>query len=188
LTDVRSSAFQGISFTGAALVVALLAGGASQSYAAPDSTSHRGDAVRLAQAPADTPPGTLSDSPAPPPRFRDMQVNELPPLTPAAPAQAAPEAAPPASGAAAGAQARPAAGAAGFWVQLGAFGQREGAAGFQDKVAKQMPALAGKLAVFSDNGRHRLQAGPYASREAALRLGAQLRSSLGLAPVIVERR
>lgn len=176
MAEVRSPAFHGAAFTAAAFVVAVLAGYASQSYAAPDPSDRRDDAVRLAQAPA----GTLSDSPAPPPRFRDMQVNELPPLTPAASAPATPEAAPPAPGATAG--------TAGFWVQLGAFGQREGAAGFQDKVAKQMPALAGKLAVFSENGRHRLQAGPYASREAALQLGEQLRSSLGLAPVVVERR
>lgn len=77
---------------------------------------------------------------------------------------------------------------AGFWVQLGAFSQRDGAANFQDRVTKQMPALATRLAVFSDNGMHRLQAGPYASRDAALMLGEQVRNGLGLAPIVVERR
>jgi len=76
--------------------------------------------------------------------------------------------------------------ATGFWVQLGAFSQRDGAASFQEKVARQMPAL--KLTVFSENGIHRLQAGPYASRESALAAGEQVRNGLGLAPVVVERR
>ena len=59
---------------------------------------------------------------------------------------------------------------AGFWLQLGAFSQRDGAANFQEKVARQMPSLATTLAVFSESGMHRLQAGPYASRDAALML------------------
>ncbi|MGJ7495006.1 septal ring lytic transglycosylase RlpA family protein [Variovorax sp. RT4R15] len=77
---------------------------------------------------------------------------------------------------------------AGFWVQLGAFSQRDGAASFQEKVARQMPSLATTLAVFSESGMHRLQAGPYASRDAALMLGEQVRNGLGLAPIVVERR
>jgi len=77
---------------------------------------------------------------------------------------------------------------AGFWVQLGAFSQREGAASFQEKVARQMPSLATTLTVFSESGMHRLQAGPYASRDAALVLGDQVRNGLGLAPIVVERR
>jgi rare lipoprotein A len=160
----------------------------------------RSQDLRVAQAPAESTPGTLSDSPVPPPRFRSMEVNELPPLAPVTPAASASASesgstattastARDAAGAAAVPEPRPSAdGTAGFWVQLGAFGQRDGAAIFQDKVAKQMPALAGKLVVFSESGKHRLQAGPYASRDAALMLGEQVRNGLDLVPIIVERR
>lgn len=108
-------------------------------------------------------------------------VSNLPPLTlpPASPALAASPSAPPP-------ETEPA--TAGFWLQLGAFSQRDGAASFQDKVARQMPVLATRLAVFSDSGMHRLQAGPYPSRDAALMLSEQVRNGLGLAPIVVERR
>ncbi|RZL96421.1 MAG: septal ring lytic transglycosylase RlpA family protein [Variovorax sp.] len=108
-------------------------------------------------------------------------VSELPPL--ASPAGAEP---PPALSSTPPPEAGPA--TAGFWLQLGAFSQRDGAATFQDKVVRQMPLLASRLAVFSESGMHRLQAGPYPSRDAALMLGDQVRNGLGLAPIVVERR
>ena len=145
----------------------------------------RSQALVLAQAPAEpAPPGTASDSTAPPPRFGSMQVDELPPMTPA-PA-ATPPAAPPSVPSAPAPQ--DAAATAGFWVQLGAFREREGAEGLQAQAGRTLPALAPQLRVFSESGTHRLQAGPYPSREAAAAAQAQLRDGLRLSPIVVERR
>ncbi|HZF82691.1 MAG TPA: SPOR domain-containing protein, partial [Burkholderiaceae bacterium] len=98
-----------------------------------------------------------------------------------APSSAAP-AAPSASPSTAGAP------APGFWVQLGAFREREGADGLQAQAGRALPALATQLRVFSENGTHRLQAGPFATREAANDTATQLRNGLRLAPIVVERR
>lgn len=76
----------------------------------------------------------------------------------------------------------------GFWVQLGAFGQRESAIDFQKRVARQMPTLSGALQVFSDSTVHRVQAGPFASRETAGNTVDQVRNNLQLTPIVVERR
>jgi rare lipoprotein A len=78
--------------------------------------------------------------------------------------------------------------ARGFWVQLGAFRQREGAEGFQQRVATELDWLSPLLAVFSDASMFRLQAGPYPSRNDARAAAERIRDGLQLAPVIVERR
>ena len=78
--------------------------------------------------------------------------------------------------------------AAGFWVQLGAFRDRDGAEGLRAKAATGIPALAQQLRVFNDGVTNRLQAGPFASRDAALGAVSQVRETLGLAPMVVERR
>jgi len=149
----------------------------------------RTQALLLAQAtPEPAAPNTASDSTAPPPRFGNMQVDQLPPMTPASPPP--PAAMPPAAAAPAAApEAPPVAGAtAGFWVQLGAFRERDGAKGLQAQAGRTLPALAPQLRVFSEGGTHRLQAGPFASREAAGAAQAQLRDGLRLSPIVVERR
>lgn len=156
----------------------------------------------LAQAtplPTETDTGapTASDA-APPPRFRGMEVTDLPALTPASPpppaAAPAPAPAPapastvPAAPPAGPSAARASAPAPGFWVQLGAFREREGADGLQAQAGRALPALAAQLRVFSENGTHRLQAGPFATREAANDTATQLRNGMRLAPIVVERR
>jgi rare lipoprotein A len=78
--------------------------------------------------------------------------------------------------------------AAGFWVQLGAFTQREGAEVFHRRVAADLNWLAPLLGVFGDAGLFRLQAGPYASRDEADVVGRQVREALSLVPVVVLRR
>jgi rare lipoprotein A len=78
--------------------------------------------------------------------------------------------------------------APGFWVQLGAFRQREGADGFQRRIVADLDWLAPLLAVFSDPGGYRLQAGPYASRDEAQGVARRVRDALSLVPVIVERK
>ena len=76
----------------------------------------------------------------------------------------------------------------GFWVQLGAFNQRDGADSFQRRVVADVAWLAPLLAVFSDPTAFRLQAGPYASRDEAQGVAQRVREALQLVPVVVERR
>ena len=78
--------------------------------------------------------------------------------------------------------------AQGFWVQLGAFKQREGAENFQRRVVSEYDVLSPLLAIFSEASIFRLQAGPYASREEARSVARKIREVLSLVPVIVERR
>lgn len=78
--------------------------------------------------------------------------------------------------------------ARGFWVQLGAFRLRDGAEGFQRRVAAELDWLSPLLAVFDDASVFRLQAGPYPSRAEARHVAERVRAGLQLVPVIVERR
>jgi len=76
----------------------------------------------------------------------------------------------------------------GFWLQLGAFRERDGALDFQRKVERELDWLAPSLAVFTDRDLHRLQAGPYRTRADASGAAERLRAELQLVPMIVERR
>ena len=78
--------------------------------------------------------------------------------------------------------------APGFWLQLGAFSRRDGAVGFQQRVATEVGWLAPLMAIFNERSLHRLQAGPYASRADAQGAADRLRDALQLVPAIVERR
>lgn len=78
--------------------------------------------------------------------------------------------------------------AQGYWVQLGAFRQREGAETFHRRVSREVDWLAPLLAIFSDNPVFRLQAGPYPSRDEAQSVAQRVREALQLVPSIVERR
>jgi rare lipoprotein A len=78
--------------------------------------------------------------------------------------------------------------ARGWWVQLGAFRERGGAESFQQRVAAELDWLAPLLAIFNEAPVHRLQAGPYASRDEASGAAERIREALKLVPVIVERR
>ena len=82
----------------------------------------------------------------------------------------------------------PTAPARGFWVQLGAFSQRDGADTFQRRVVADVAWLAPLLAVFSDPTAFRLQAGPYASRDEAHGVAQRVREALQLVPMVIERR
>ena len=125
------------------------------------------------------PPGAESESaqspPSIPPSRQAIVVNDLAPLQ-AAPASPSPGAA------------QPSAALPGFWVQLGAFRERDGAQSLLTQAARGVPSLASQLRVFSEAGTHRLQAGPFASRNAAGEVIAQLRESLHISPMVVERR
>jgi rare lipoprotein A len=102
-----------------------------------------------------------------------------PPALSAAPAlsQAASPAASPGAGA-----------SSGFWLQLGAFRQIEGAASLQQRVQREADGVAAPVVVFGDGGTYRVQAGPYATRAEAAARAEWLRRTLQLSPLLVERR
>jgi len=112
-------------------------------------------------------------------------VNDLAPMAPIAPPSAAALPQQPAPLAPPAAQDVP---APGFWVQLGAFRERDGAETLRSQAARGVPSLAPQLRVFSEAGTHRLQAGPFASRNEAGEVVSQVRESLRISPMVVERR
>jgi rare lipoprotein A len=77
--------------------------------------------------------------------------------------------------------------ASGFFVQIAAFKQLDGAQAFHRKVVADLSWLSPLLAVFSDSSMHRLQAGPYRTRDEAQDIAQQLRDALKLVPVVVRR-
>jgi rare lipoprotein A len=123
-------------------------------------------------------PESAQSPPSIPPSRPAIVVTDLAPL------QAAPSSPPPLP---AGAPA-PSTALQGFWVQLGAFRERDGAESMLNQAAHGVPALAPQLRVFSEAGTHRLQAGPFPSRNAAGEAVTQLRDSLRISPMVVERR
>jgi len=76
----------------------------------------------------------------------------------------------------------------GWWIQLGAFKQRDGALDFQRRLIDEQPWLAPLLAVFSERGLNKLQAGPYVTREDARSAAERVRTSLRLVPTLIEKR
>ena len=76
----------------------------------------------------------------------------------------------------------------GWWIQLGAFKQREGALDFQRKLIDEQAWLAPLLAVFTDRGLNKLQAGPYVTRDDARSAAERVRTLLRLVPTLVEKR
>ena len=76
----------------------------------------------------------------------------------------------------------------GWWIQLGAFKQRDGALDFQRRLIDEQPWLAPLLAVFTDRGLNKLQAGPYVTRDDARSAAEHVRTALQLVPTIVEKR
>ena len=76
----------------------------------------------------------------------------------------------------------------GYWLQLGAFKQRDGAMEFQRRLIDEQPWLAPLLAVFSDHGLNKLQAGPWTSRDDARSAAEHVRTALQLVPTIIEKR
>lgn len=78
--------------------------------------------------------------------------------------------------------------APGFWLQLGAFSKLDGAETLRGQLARDMDWMAPMLAIFKDRNLHRLQAGPFGSREDARAAAERVRSTMALTPVLVERR
>ncbi|HEY1397300.1 septal ring lytic transglycosylase RlpA family protein [Roseateles sp.] len=81
-----------------------------------------------------------------------------------------------------------AAAAQGYWLQFGAFSRMEGAEQLRERFTRGMEELAPMLTIFKDKNLHRLQAGPFASREDARAAADRVRTSMALTPILVERR
>ena len=99
-----------------------------------------------------------------------------------------PQALPASPSADAGLPRAPTAAGRGFWLQLGAYRERDGALLLQQQAAERVEGLAPMLAVFNENALHRVQAGPFATREEALRIGERVREQMLLTPLVVQRR
>jgi len=187
--DIRTGAWRR---GGDAMLAAVPAAGSARSSATPAPgtsaastsvpvpTAWRADVAAL---PVDAPPQPAVTSASAPPA--PLIVNDLPPLSPLTPPLAAPAASAPVDAVPAANDAVP---AAGYWVQLGAFRERDSAEGLRARAARDLPSLAPLLRVFTDADTHRLQAGPFATREAALATVAQVRDGLRMASIVVERR
>ena len=76
----------------------------------------------------------------------------------------------------------------GWWVQLAAFEDRNGALAMHRAVAQSNDWLAPLLALFVEGGRHKLQAGPYERRGDATAAQQRIREALDLKPVLVSRQ
>jgi rare lipoprotein A len=73
----------------------------------------------------------------------------------------------------------------GWWLQLGAFRQRDGAAQLQQRARELAPTVA----VTRDGAEvWRVHAGPYVSRGEALAVAERLKSLLLVVPLLLERR
>jgi rare lipoprotein A len=171
--DIRTGAWRRDGPGGTALAQGTPPAALPSYAAAPPTAAAMPDSVAV--------PSALTSPVVAAPVAEPKALAALPPLTPE-PAPL-PTATPPA----ASPGPMPAPAPSGYWVQLGAFSQRDGALRFQAQVGRDLPSLGGgALKIFSENGTHRLQAGPYASREIARDTAEQVRNGLKLAPMIVE--
>lgn len=75
----------------------------------------------------------------------------------------------------------------GFWLQMGAFRARDGAATLQRQVQQGVQALGGGVGVRAEGGVFRVLAGPWPTREAAAAAGAALRQQTGLDSLVLHR-
>jgi rare lipoprotein A len=127
--------------------------------------------------------------PLPPAAVAAATMPPAAPTPPVAPAAQAPLVGVAATSADSAAALRPpAASAAGFWVQLGAFRQRQGAHELRQQLAREFAWLEPWLAIFDERALYRLQAGPYATRIEAQGAAERIRSAAGVQPMVVQRQ
>jgi rare lipoprotein A len=78
-------------------------------------------------------------------------------------------------------------GAGGHWLQLGAFSALDNAQALSRRIAATLTDLADRVSVLSEGDRHRVRAGPFASRDAAQGAARALRDQLGLDALLISR-
>jgi rare lipoprotein A len=136
-----------------------------------------GTTIALAPPAAAPGPGPVPATPAPEPAPMGASPSPNAPPSPDAP----PSAAPPAP------QVAVAAEAAGYYVQLGAFGSRENAESFLARMRTQVDWLTGTLHIFARDGLYRVHAGPYPGEVEARRDADRVSQALGVRPFILTR-
>jgi rare lipoprotein A len=77
--------------------------------------------------------------------------------------------------------------AAGYYVQLGAFGSRDNAENFLARMRAQVDWLAGTLHIFARDGFYRVHAGPYAREVEAREDASRIGQALGVKPLVLTR-
>lgn len=75
----------------------------------------------------------------------------------------------------------------GAFVQVGAFRQKDNADQLRDKITQSGAAQSGSVESWYNDGIHRVRLGPYANRDEAERVAAQLKQSLGLTAIITNQ-
>lgn len=76
--------------------------------------------------------------------------------------------------------------AAGHYIQLGAFGNRDNAETLRAHLARELGALGEKLLIRSAGKVFRVQLGPWPDEASASKAGEQLRETFSLAPLVVQ--
>jgi rare lipoprotein A len=77
--------------------------------------------------------------------------------------------------------------AAGHYLQLGAFGNRDNAEALQSRLARELGDLSDKLVIRSTGNLHRVQLGPWSDLPAARQIAEQLRKNLDFTPIVIPR-
>jgi rare lipoprotein A len=77
--------------------------------------------------------------------------------------------------------------AAGYYLQLGAFGSRENAEAFLTRMRSQVDWLATTLHIFARDGLFRVHAGPYAREAEAREEASRVTQALGVRPFVLTR-
>ena len=73
----------------------------------------------------------------------------------------------------------------GVYLQLGAFGARDGAEEFRIKTYQQLPWLTQTIYIVSQANLHRVHLGPYADRSGAQAIADRIREALQFKPIFV---
>ena len=77
--------------------------------------------------------------------------------------------------------------AAGYYLQLGAFGSKENAENFLTRMKAQMGGLAENLHIHSRDGLFRVHAGPYGNQPEARQAADRISQALGVRPMVLTR-
>lgn len=80
-----------------------------------------------------------------------------------------------------------AAASGGAFLQVGAFRQKDNADQLRDKIVQSGVVQSGGVESWYNDGIHRVRLGPYASRDDAERIAAQLKQSLGLNAIVTNQ-
>jgi rare lipoprotein A len=76
---------------------------------------------------------------------------------------------------------------AGIFLQLGAFGSRDNADGYLNRLRAQVDWLAPSLHIYPRDGLFRVHAGPYTNQADARAAADRISQALGIKPMVLTR-